>query len=360
MLGVLSTIKYHIQPEFAGVWRDALAISKFPICYCAFSRFVSNKTKKSISHLAFVFCKYYLAIVGIFSIINLMVDIPAMYNGYRYGFPLYKFLYHHATFMVSSVICAMGVVASHGNMKNMKLLLWGATAIVLSFRSKPILALVFLVIILIAKFVMGIKHIKLISLRMVLVFVTAITITLFLAESRINKYVENAEEAVRGAMYIHGTEIANEKFPLGSGFCTFASTLSYTYYSPLYHEYGMDRLWGLEEGGGEHGNYSGDTYWPNIYAQYGLGIYLAMLIFVYFTLNRKFVMLSDKWIAAMFLYVYIIAACFAESFLTNDTSVLYALALSVILGQPNKRRHHSLIRKQKDGTHTKFKLNHDR
>ena len=91
-----------------------------------------------------------------------------------------------------------------------------------------------------------------------------------------------------------------------------------------------------------------------------LGIYLAMLIFVYFTLNRKFVMLSDKWIAAMFLYVYIIAACFAESFLTNDTSVLYALALSVILGQPNKRRHHSLIRKQKDGTHTKFKLNHDR
>ena len=49
LLGIISTIKYHIQPEFAGVWRDALAISKFPICYCAFNTFVSNKAKRTIS-----------------------------------------------------------------------------------------------------------------------------------------------------------------------------------------------------------------------------------------------------------------------------------------------------------------------
>ncbi len=34
ILGTCATVTYSIQPNFDGVWRDALAVAKFPICYC--------------------------------------------------------------------------------------------------------------------------------------------------------------------------------------------------------------------------------------------------------------------------------------------------------------------------------------
>ena len=36
LIGCLSTLIYHVQPQFGGIWRDFLAVSKFPICYFAF------------------------------------------------------------------------------------------------------------------------------------------------------------------------------------------------------------------------------------------------------------------------------------------------------------------------------------
>ena len=89
------------------------------------------------------------------------------------------------------------------------------------------------------------------------------------------------------------------------------------------------------------GSYAGDTFWPNIFAQYGIiGMifYILMLIYVFKSINRRFNILSDKWLGAVSLFLYSIIAAFAESFYTNGSGVIYAIALTYYLGSDNKSK----------------------
>ena len=47
-IGVISTALFHLQPQFAGVWRDFLAVSKFPVCYFAFSLYARHINLKGV------------------------------------------------------------------------------------------------------------------------------------------------------------------------------------------------------------------------------------------------------------------------------------------------------------------------
>ena len=67
VIGTISTVRFHIQTQFAGVWRDALAISKFPICYYAYTLYSQHinldKINKQVVPLAKVFiciCFFFL------------------------------------------------------------------------------------------------------------------------------------------------------------------------------------------------------------------------------------------------------------------------------------------------------------
>ena len=54
-------------------------------------------------------------------------------------------------------------------------------------------------------------------------------------------------------------------FPFGSGMGSFACNGAWKHYSPLYPEYGLDHIWGLDRGGG----FICDAYYPTL-AQFGV------------------------------------------------------------------------------------------
>ena len=86
-------------------------------------------------------------------------------------------------------------------------------------------------------------------------------------------------------------------------------------------------------------SYAADTFWPNIFSQYGwIGLicYLLMLYYLVRSVHKRFIPLSNQWVAGMLVLVYGMSAAFAEAFFTNSTAVDYALMLALFIGKNNE------------------------
>lgn len=80
-------------------------------------------------------------------------------------------------------------------------------------------------------------------------------------------------------LYVTSGVIARDHFPLGVGLGRYGSPLSRDAndFSPVYHEYGLDRIWGLTP---HYPAYITDTYWPHILGEAGVFALLAYLVYI--------------------------------------------------------------------------------
>ena len=87
-------------------------------------------------------------------------------------------------------------------------------------------------------------------------------------------YYQSAGYA-RGELARQAIAVANDYFPLGTGFATYGSavTAQIDNYSPLYYTYGLSTVWGLAPGAA---SFLSDTFWPTVLAQFG---YFGLIAF---------------------------------------------------------------------------------
>ena len=87
-------------------------------------------------------------------------------------------------------------------------------------------------------------------------------------------YYQSAGYA-RGELARQAIAVANDYFPLGTGFATYGSavTAQIDNYSPLYYTYGLSTVWGLVPGAA---SFLSDTFWPTVLAQFG---YFGLIAF---------------------------------------------------------------------------------
>jgi glycosyltransferase involved in cell wall biosynthesis len=100
----------------------------------------------------------------------------------------------------------------------------------------------------------------------------------------IQRYLETSyTESARKALYIFGFIVALDFFPFGAGFGRYGGWVARENYSPLYHDYHLDRIYGLYP---KDPKWATDTYWPFIMGELGfLGALLWLLIFVWIGLK---------------------------------------------------------------------------
>lgn len=82
----------------------------------------------------------------------------------------------------------------------------------------------------------------------------------------------------RPETYKAAIQILQDYFPLGSGMGSFACNGAWKYYSPIYYEYNLNTVWGLNPGGG----FICDAYYPTL-AQYGV---VGLFFFIWFWKRR--------------------------------------------------------------------------
>ena len=90
-------------------------------------------------------------------------------------------------------------------------------------------------------------------------------------------------ESVRGTLYRIGYKIANDFYPLGSGFATYGTEFSRKKYSSLYYYYGISNKYGLSP---NWPAYITDAHWAAIIGETGIfGVLTYAIICIIFTYN---------------------------------------------------------------------------
>lgn len=135
----------------------------------------------------------------------------------------------------------------------------------------------------------------------------------------------------RVALVYTSVRIMNDKMPFGVGFGRFASSTSEQIESPVYHEYGIDMVWGLNYDA--KSTFMDDCFWPMIFGETGvLGtlIYILLLVICFGPyLKCYFINTEDKRYAMVALvFIFMLVCSLAKATLNGppQSFLLWGLA----------------------------------
>lgn len=152
----------------------------------------------------------------------------------------------------------------------------------------------------------------------------------FIAYDQIEYYFFTSDDIARGVLLETSIKIANEHFPVGAGFGTFASYFSATNYSPIYAKYNIQDVHGLTK---ENPSFISDSFWPMLIGQFGyIGaiLYLICIILMLVKIQKKFSIENKyKYIAKISILAYLMISSTSESAFVNPMAISLALILGI-------------------------------
>ncbi len=189
-------------------------------------------------------------------------------------------------------------------------------------------------------FFSNVKSIRLTPKNFFILIIT-LALILFVAKEKISLYfidslsIENEKDLIaRFVLYTTSISIFMDYFPFGSGFASFATFSSGVYYSNIYQEYGIEKVWGISK---DFYNYIADTYYPSL-AQFGIvGVILYIFFWIY--ILRKAFRFFKQEDAAKHMIIVLLITCFfgiegvADSTFTTHRGFFILMILGLTLSE---------------------------
>ena len=150
-------------------------------------------------------------------------------------------------------------------------------------------------------------------------------------------FVELSGESARFALNSTGPKIAMDYFPIGTGWASFGSMFSIEPYSPVYHAYGLDTIWGLTP---SMSLYVADCYWPMILAQTGFigGLFYVLAVgTVLYYIMRMGRRNASACVSGLSVMIYLLISSTSEAAFTLGFSSHYALWLGFLFAENSGR-----------------------
>lgn len=321
-VGLLSNVIFRYQKWLAAM-QDVFINLKFFLgiatTYYLFRRFDIYKYKNKINFHAKVLIVLFFVLV----IQNKVTHVFEVANG-RFGISAEKLFFNHPTELASTTFFLLLVLMLTYSSAQKEILFVAVASVVIlmTLRFKAIASVMLFIYMYLI--VLSGRKMKMLYLLPLLPFIVAVGGKEFFFYF----FGVNTMDMARGALTYTSLKVANDTFPLGAGFGTFASWISGVHYSPLYLMYGIDGVWGL---GKEWPGLVSDVFWPMIIAQNGY-IGLLIYIFIIYCLFRLIMQCSkhDKklFMAGIGALSYLLISSIAESAFVNPL----ALPLSFIIG----------------------------
>lgn len=332
LLGLIGNLYYQYQPFFAAVLPDWFLNLKFwlsiYVAYILFKNIDFQSCGKKISQHIKIVILLYLILILLDIIFNVFP------GDYRYGIKSTQLFYGIHT--VFAAICAfllalLTVVKEHT--KGYRI--YATILIVLlvsTLRSKAIgAACLFILLYYIIYFFnkkIKISHIFMLVLAGILIGWSQIQYYFFSSISN---------TAARNVLLRTCIQVANDHFPFGAGFATYASYYSGIVYSTLYEKYGIMNIYGLTR---NNPVYVSDSFWPMIIAQTGyIGalFYILALIMLFILIQRTTKKYKNLYLASLFALAYLGISSLAESAFVNSFAIPLAIIIGISLSSAKER-----------------------
>ena len=281
LFGIISGFTYKYQ-ETKYMFVDAYTCAKFFIYYLCARLLTQGKLDE----------KYFFSINRICKIIAVIFFVLTLHDAFLSPwFPVADFRYftnsvmlffEHPEYLARASMTVLFILAYNYRYykHNIYYIIMLTIVMILTFRTKAIIS-TFII------YILYIYFVKFKFKSLLPVGVGAVGGTAYLGYDSLNKYYVEIEESARLILTNDGIQIANNYFPIGSGFGSFASSMAAQYYSKLYMKLGYYRRKDIGMGEGRKGNFLSDTFWPIVIAQTGwLGLFsfclaiISMLIYI--------------------------------------------------------------------------------
>lgn len=344
-IGLLGNVWHPgLQNSSSVVVRDIMALCKFFIILLVFDNVDYTVDKQSrILEVASEISKVIILITFVCAVVGYFTN-NLFYTGEIRVVKCFQFVFSHPTFFVSSYVMIMGILIADSLKKNRFFIFLNCILIFMAQRTKGMIVVVLVLAMLflgedkcihIYNKVSGPKKRGQLNGKLCFLIILVASLAWYLMKDKVSLYFSWGLSAARPALYIVGLQIMLKFFPTGSGFGTFASSLSGRYYSGIYDLFRISNVSGITRN--SH-NYVGDVFWPYIYGQFGifgLIIYIKMIIHCIEIYVKENFIVARKF-AIIVLWVYALMASTAEAFFTNSSAVQMALIIGIYIGKSNE------------------------
>lgn len=314
-----------VHASTAAILTDFLTCCKFPIALIA--SIYAFACSERLSALFEIEAKILLVVMTVLGIGNLFFDF-GMGSEARFGIRAsFTFVFDHPTYLV---FCAAGLTAflMKDRERNMPFIVMGMLVVLLSLRSK---GFAFAAVCLLLLLTFGKSN----RLSVVHIALGLVAVALIGMDQYIN-YYQSAGYA-RGELARQAIAVANDYFPLGTGFATYGSavTAQIDNYSPLYYAYGLSTVWGLAPGAA---SFLSDTFWPTVLAQFGyfgLVAFAALLIALFVMCYKAG---GGSRLPVICIFVYLLISSTSESSFFNPSAAYLAMCAGLAICSAGERR----------------------
>lgn len=322
--GLLSEVRLEPMP----ILIDVFTCIKFPVALLSGYIVFSRSTR--LYSLLKIEAKLLLVAMLPFAVLNQFVDIGMRFDT-RYGFYSFQFVFGHPASMAAVVVGISVLLFADAKDNGVWLALcWLYLA--LSLRSTAIaFAAISLLIWIFAgrSGRLNLGH-----------FVAFVPVALYFGWSQIRYYFIDIDGSARRELLDVGFQIANRFFPLGSGYATYASsvTSSPEYYSSLYYQYGLSGVLGLTP---NNPIFLSDSFWPIVFGQFG---WLGCFIFIFalgFLINGSLIRLHASRKGTLPVWIgfgYLLIASVSSSSFFHPMSVFLAVSIALAVCHQITRR----------------------
>ena len=329
--GVAGNIIWGYQESIVAILKDILAYVKSPIIACALimRKGITSKDDDQALDAAYIISKFFVTVMFVFGTISLFKDIGMSY-GFRRGIFPFKFLYPHPTFLASSLVLASVVLVAYDKASfKSKLLFYMETVItlILTMRDK---AIAYAILFILLVYLLPNLH-KIRKITILIAFGMTFVIAYFISRSKIQGYL-TWSWSPRVALYTNGISVLKKCFPIGSGFATFASSISGEYYSKLYYLFGMNMKPGVGPGDYVDLGDAGMAYYIAQFGILGLILFIAVLTLIFKEALFIYRNQNGKVKATILILGYIIVSILFETVLTNESGATSMIVLMIYLG----------------------------
>lgn len=313
-----------VHASTAAILTDFLTCCKFPIALIA--SIYAFACSERLSALFEIEAKILLVVMTVLGIGNLFFDF-GMGSEARFGIRAsFTFVFDHPTYLV---FCAAGLTAflMKDRERNMPFIVMGMLVVLLSLRSK---GFAFAAVCLLLLLTFGKSN----RLSVVHIALGLVAVALIGMDQYIN-YYQSAGYA-RGELARQAIAVANDYFPLGTGFATYGSavTAQIDNYSPLYYAYGLSTVWGLAPGAA---SFLSDTFWPTVLAQFGyfgLVAFAALLIALFVMCYKA----GGARLPVICIFAYLLISSTSESSFFNPSAAYLAMCAGLAICPAGERR----------------------
>lgn len=246
--GVYGNLRFGIQDASSAIVIDIISHFKFAAVFLGVSAFCRTfrVDYKSVIRLPVLIAKCYLAVLFVFGVANLFVNL-GMYGEYRYGLRTYAFIFGTPGIVTNTVLMIMMLLllesALYPQKNNLLFLVIAEAVLVMVIKSRSLILATVFVILYVSLIIENKQSMR---LRTAVIAVVAGII----GYPQYQKYFVNGVKANLGQaprlLFLEGgIQLFKDHFPFGTGFGTFGSSTAASHYSSIYYTLGFDSVTGM-------------------------------------------------------------------------------------------------------------------